>query len=1218
MNTELRHALEQVARRFRLARLWSSLALCWLAWGVIGLGLASALGRAPSASANRWLPLVFVTLAALTGAYCALLVHRSLRDRRWIARKIEANHPDLDTGLLAAVEEDARALPGKLGFLQSVVIRQALDHHATHDWEAALPGAKLLAAQIAHAASLGFLFLASLLLVDRTYFHASGQKPAGFADASGLGLKVEPGNAALERGTALLVVARFGGTVPPDATLVLRDATGAETRTPMARSLEDPTFAARVASVGADLDYRVEYQEQKSATYHVNVFEYPALQRADARLVFPGYTALPPKTVEDVRHVTAVEGTDLSLLFRLNKDVASARLLDETGEAIALEPRRDGKNPHVYGAAFKLVDGKRYKVQLIDRDGRANKIAADLVVNVVRNKPPTVKVTRPGRDTRVSPVEELALEAQIEDDFGVVRHGLSYAIAGEGPREITLTAAEKTTRKLSAKHLLDFESLHAQPDQLVTYFFWAEDVGADETPRRASGDMFFAEVRHFEEIFRQGEQPTNDSAENEEQQQQGNAQQAEKLAELQKEIINGTWKVLRRETSAKPTNAYAGDVTLLAESQASAIEQADAMTEKLTDATSKASLEQAVKFMRDARTRLTEAAEKPPARLSPALVPEQAAYQALLKLRAREFEVVRNNSRQRSRSSQAGGSPSQRQLDQLQLSNDENRYEDQRTAKAQEAATKREQEQRETRQVMNRLKELAQRQTDLNDRVKELQSALEAARTDEARAEIERQLKRLRDQQQEVLRDTDELRERMEREENRDRMADARQQVEQGRENVRQANEALQQGRLPQAVNEGARAEKQLNEVREQLRKESSDRFSQQLTEMRAQARGLDEQQKKVSDQLDAWNNDIKKTLRDDPTRKQMRENLDQQGKQLGNLIDRMQTTVQDAEETEPLLAKQLYNAARKAGEKAIPESLKETGMLVDAGVPEEAVKSSRQAAEGIEQLREGVERAAESVLGDETAALKRAQHELDELANQLNREIDQATNREAEGADAARGQSKTAEGQDSRRTEEQKSKTAEEQKSKRAGEQKGKAAGEQKGRTSGEQTGKAAGEQKGRTSGEQTGGTGGEQGGLRAGQQGQRPGGGNPSSDLDRLMNGGPSGPITGEDFRQWSDRLRDVEELLEDPAMRAEAARIRDRARGAREAFTRHATEPDWTRLKGMVADPIRELRDRVAEEVHRREKPDSLVPIDRDPVPPRYSDNVKRYYERLGSGR
>jgi hypothetical protein len=115
-----------------------------------------------------------------------------------------------------------------------------------------------------------------------------------------------------------------------------------------------------------------------------------------------------------------------------------------------------------------------------------------------------------------------------------------------------------------------------------------------------------------------------------------------------------------------------------------------------------------------------------------------------------------------------------------------------------------------------------------------------------------------------------------------------------------------------------------------------------------------------------------------------------------------------------------------------------------------------------------------------------------------------------------------------------------------------------------------------------------------------------------------GPGGPITGDGFREWSDRMRDVEELLEDPGLRADAARIRDRVRGARDEFKRHSKVPDWTKLNGLVQDPILELRDRIAEEVRRRESPDSLVPIDRDPVPPKFAQGVRRYYERLGSGR
>ena len=175
--------------------------------------------------------------------------------------------------------------------------------------------------------------------------------------------------------------------------------------------------------------------------------------------------------------------------------------------------------------------------------GAPNKLATEIVANVTRNRPAVVKMTQPAHDVEVSPLEELKLKAELDDDFGIVRHGLSYSMAGDEPREIVLPAAAAKTRRLSPEHMLDFESLHGRSRPALTYFFWAEDIGPDGQPRRTSGDMFFAEVRPFEEIFRQGEQPPSGSAENEEQEgQQGNARASDQLAEVQKEIINGTWK----------------------------------------------------------------------------------------------------------------------------------------------------------------------------------------------------------------------------------------------------------------------------------------------------------------------------------------------------------------------------------------------------------------------------------------------------------------------------------------------------------------------------------------------------------------------------------------------------------------------------------------------------------------------------------------------------
>ncbi len=50
-------------------------------------------------------------------------------------------------------------------------------------------------------------------------------------------------------------------------------------------------------------------------------------------------------------------------------------------------------------------------------------------------------------------------------------------------------------------------------------------------------------------------------------------------------------------------------------------------------------------------------------------------------------------------------------------------------------------------------------------------------------------------------------------------------------------------------------------------------------------------------------------------------------------------------------------------------------------------------------------------------------------------------------------------------------------------------------------------------------------------------------------------------------------------------------------------------------QIAGPLVELRSRVSEELARRESKEALVPIDRDPVPTRYSELVRRYYEELG---
>jgi len=111
------------------------------------------------------------------------------------------------------------------------------------------------------------------------------------------------------------------------------------------------------------------------------------------------------------------------------------------------------------------------------------------------------------------------------------------------------------------------------------------------------------------------------------------------------------------------------------------------------------------------------------------------------------------------------------------------------------------------------------------------------------------------------------------------------------------------------------------------------------------------------------------------------------------------------------------------------------------------------------------------------------------------------------------------------------------------------------------------------------------------------------------------PNGPLAGRNYAQWSDRLRDVEEMLNEPDLRNEAARVRDRARAIRAEFTRHGKEPQWDLVMQQIAKPLSDLRERISEELAHLQSEEAMVPIDRDPVPGRFVEPVRRYYENLG---
>ncbi len=1189
----LRNRLRPIVNRRRRLHLALRLSAYWLVSGLIGVGLIGAdwLWGWNSPIAN-WALLISTALATVIALYKFNHMHP---DYRAVARHIERQNPDMQALLLTAIEQKPKGLGSQLGYLQERVIGEALRHAAQHDWMQSVSSKSLLLAHFGGIAALSIIIIILLQLLPSTPSLFTIER--GLLTGNNYNITVSPGDTTVELGTAVIILARFDGRVPPEAKLWVGPSEQNQQQMALTKNLDDPVFGGLIPEVNNDLLYHIEYAGRRTRDYRISAYKHPELQRADAKIVYPSYTKLPEKVIKNTRQVSVVEGSEVTFVFTLNKPVTTAQLIAK--DKSSLELRADDEQPNIYTTSMTVTQNQRYELHLTDAQGLRNKMPPRFVIDVHRNLPPELKPVFPNRDVLASPLEELNLEAEVSDDYGVTGFGLSYTIAGTQSKDVTLDQSAVSNDKQQIQHLLALEELNIQPDQLLTYYFWADDVGSDGKARRTFSDMYFAEIRHFEEVFRESQSSQSQRSQNQQNSGQQQGQQGEQLARLQKQIISATWNLKQQADQSGGVDDHKDDLEVVRESQADVLQQARSASTQAQDASAMKTLQEATKHMETSLEHLTESVESASAaELTPALAAEQLAYQELLKLKEREHQIAQG--RGSGRNNGGASARSEQQLQQLELTQRENRYETERLAQSQQQEA-----QREDLQVLNRLRELARRQNEMSNKLKETQVALRQAQDEEKRQEIHRELKRLREEQMEALRDVDELQQRMERPENRRRMAEAREQLEQSRSRIRQSAEELERGMVSRAITSATRAQRELEQMRDEFQRRTSGQFTEQMRNMLDQAQQLDRRQKEIAEDIEQQINSERKTLADSGANRELAERADRQRESTEELIDDMKNVSEQAETSEPLLSRKLYDTLRRANTDNIDRTLEATGELLRRNFLPQAQEIERRAGEGIENIRQGVEEAARNVLGDEAESLRLAREQLDELIRQVDEEVARAgrqrTGDPNEPTDSAANQQRQAKAQSRDDGEPPDRQSANQPRDGRAS-------------ANAPTSGDSPADTDPNSAREQDSPRGGPRRQLTdAGGRAEPSGwGGNLSGQWDSID---PNGPFTGRDFRQWSDRLRDVEEMLTERELRDEAARVRDRARTIRAEFKRHGKEPQWDLVQEQITNPLTELRKHLSEKLAQLQSDEALVPIDRDPVPSRFAELVRRYYENLG---
>jgi len=503
---------------------------------------------------------------------------------------------------------------------------------------------------------------------------------------------VAPGDAAVRRHSDQMIKARLVGFQASEVRLAARyEGSTRWEEAPMRPAEGRGDFELLLAGIPQSLDYYVSAGRIRSSLYRLRVVDLPQIKRLRVTYHFPRWAGLPPAVEDPGGDLRAVEGTEAEVAVETDRPLEAGFL--QLGDSTRVPLARGEGNWRT--ARLKIQADGRYYVAALDGE-QPVRLSEDYLILVEKDSPPDVRIRRPGRDARVSPIEEVTVVVEAGDEFGLQELVLHYSVNGGPERKVALLE-RPGARHAEGETTLYLEEFRLAPGDVVSLYATARDAR-----QAAQTDIYFLEAQPFAREYSQSQQLGGGAGE-------GGQQDENRISERQKEIIAATWNQIRSPRDEAQNARFLADV------QAKLRDQARSLARRMQSrelSRANQEFESFTQEMEKAAVAMDEASGKlRAARWREALSPEQQALQHLLRAEAtfRQIQVAFGN-RGGGRGGRGGAGRELESLFELELDTEKNQYE---TA---QRGGPRNPEQRALDEALRKLEELARRQQELAER----------------------------------------------------------------------------------------------------------------------------------------------------------------------------------------------------------------------------------------------------------------------------------------------------------------------------------------------------------------------------------------------------------------------------------------------------------------------------------------------------------------------
>ena len=986
--TELR------ARVLEAHRVWKR-ALFWTGCGIAIVGLISILAGAAIVDLLMPLPgsVRIVLLISIIGAVGYLLYRYLIQPLRVkltphdVALNVERKHRDLEDRLVSALQfgEAETEDPIKSHLLQRLVTdaverTDGIDFKATIDKSKKRKHIGIAVAVLAGCALIALIFPTELnISINRLLSPWEKTEPVFTTK-----LTVEPGNARILRGRSLAINLEVTGKAADKARLIYKKGDSAADTESQGQEIdmmqiegEKHRFGYEIFNINENMEYYVTANGIESERYTVEVFDMPKVTAVEVTYTYPEYTQLNPITQQGEGNIRAVAGSQAEVRITTNKAIESATL---TVEAQDPTPMLISDGRTLTTTLDVLTDGK-YTVKLLCVDGFNNQTPIEYTITAIPDEPPEVAIKEPGRDIKATKLEEVKVLAEAADDYGVENMTLMYSVGSGEPQELEAETVEVKEKKIiSGAYVFYLEELDVEPGEIISYYAQATDNNTRTGPGTGTSELYFIEVRPFNEQYMQMDA---------EGQQAPEGQPFPNLISDQRTIIKNTWKHIHSRPSPMTEN-YQSAVKKIGDEQDQLKDKTQRVTDELSmsmrdanvDPEMLMNLEEAVAKMGEASGELH--AIKPKA----ALPHEQDALELLTKAMMELDKVL---TRMRSGGSQAAADNIEMDMEDLQdtIEQDENELDEQMSEQTQE--------------LLDQARDILSQQEQLTEQSQQM--AREGQPSQREMQQNSQQAQQMAGQAQQMAEQAQQMGQSSGQGAGQSntgqRMVQAGEALQQASENMQAASENMGAGQPQMGAAKGEKAEENLQQAIEDLEKVAAQYTDQALESVTETLDQLVADQSEVQEQTETLEeedrrNDIgPEDLRNASELANQQRNLRRDLEQLQRNLSNLREALSD---NEPQAARNVGDANRRIIEEQVPENMEDAQRALQWRNFQSSDREQREVLDTLLEARDDLQQARTNLAETEEEQLDAALDQIESWAAQMEdiqRELEAMDNQE-------------------------------------------------------------------------------------------------------------------------------------------------------------------------------------------------------------------------------